>query len=76
MVGLLIAVAIVCLLIYAAVTTYVNPSVPESEMKALGIEQDKGVSAYKAVLDTSKEKIGAINKQALERNKELDTLLE
>ena len=71
-IGIILAVAIVCFMVFLALKAYVhNPVVDEPTQKALS-EQGIDVSSQQAVLDSTREKIGDINKQILDRSKQFE----
>lgn len=72
LIGLILAVAIVCFMVFFVLKTYVhNPVVDERTQKALS-EQGIDASSQRAVLDSTREKMRDINKQILDREKQLE----
>lgn len=71
---LLLAVAIIYFLVYIGITRYFNNTAMDSQTKNFISEQGINTASPITVLDSSKQKLQAINKQALDREKELQDI--
>ncbi len=72
--GLLLAIAIVCVLYYIAVNTYFKkPILDKSTEKSLS-EQGIDISSHQAILESTKEKLEDINKKLLNKSRQIEDI--
>ncbi|MFC1703519.1 hypothetical protein ACFL1E_01870 [Candidatus Omnitrophota bacterium] len=71
MIGLLFAVAIIAVLCYFVVTTYVKPPVADTSVQEAASQAGIDTSNYKSVLETTKTTVKDIEKQQMDRQKQL-----
>ena len=72
--GLILSIAIICILFYISLKVYFKKLLPEGEIKKSLEGQGIDTSSYPAVLDSSKKKIEDINRQIHERDRQLQDL--
>jgi len=74
LIGLLITLALMCLLVYIAFNTYFKTPVTDKETKKSLSQQGIDSSSYKTILDSSRNKVKDIQKQLKEQTEELEGL--
>ncbi|MEW6169985.1 MAG: hypothetical protein AB1472_00245 [Candidatus Omnitrophota bacterium] len=72
--GLLLTLAIIFILVIISFNIYFKFSAPSESLNKISSEADPNTPNYKSILDSSRKKVEDINKQMLERSKELENI--
>jgi type IV secretory pathway TrbF-like protein len=73
--GMLLAVGIVCFLVYIMLKTYFKPFLVERDTdKTQSGQTNMGITSYKTFTDSAREKVKEINKRNLEQANQFEEL--
>jgi hypothetical protein len=73
LIGILVALALVCIFVYFVINTYFNPQIPRQE----GVTAPSGsstVNNYQSIIGSTKEKINEMNTKTLEQLKQVESI--
>jgi len=74
MLGLILAIAIMCFLFYMAATVYFGSPTTSKQTKESSSEQSLGSMNYHIVIDSARQTVDGVNKQLRLREKEMESL--
>ena len=74
LIGLILTLAIILILAYVAFKVYFEMPVRDEEIKGALSEQGIDTSSYQSITESTREKVKDVNKQLLQRQKQLEDL--